>query len=355
MNAANSTIKRIVRKTVKEDWIDFMFAHMDPMLTTNRKMARVLSIKDETPDIKRITLRTNRHWSAFKAGQYATFKVMIDGVFLERCYSLVSPPNSEVIEIAVKRQPYGRVSNWMHHQLEVGDTIEMADVAGEFVLPQTTPDSLLFIAGGSGVTPIFSLLVEAITRQSNVDATVIYYANSKEDLAFGKEFDKLAEKHPSVTVHYALAEDGDAGSFSIEQLAALCNDYSDRETYLCGPPGLMSVVSKVWEAQNITPRLNKEVFGLPAIESDVPANKMPIMLRRSQQELLNSKPSLLESAEAAGARPAHGCRIGMCKTCSCTKVSGVVRDLVTGEIDDQPNTQIRICVSEPLSAVVLDI
>ena len=82
---------------------------------------------------------------------------------------------------------------------------------------------------------------------------------------------------------------------------------------------------------------------------------MEITLRRSQQVLLNSKASLLESAEDAGARPVYGCRIGMCKTCSCTKVSGVVRDLVTGAIDDQPNTQIRICVTEPLSAVVLDI
>jgi ferredoxin len=78
---------------------------------------------------------------------------------------------------------------------------------------------------------------------------------------------------------------------------------------------------------------------------------MEITLRRSQQVLLNSKASLLESAEDAGARPVYGCRIGMCKTCSCTKVSGVVRDLVTGAIDDQPNTQIRICVTEPLSAV----
>ncbi|MCB1660196.1 MAG: 2Fe-2S iron-sulfur cluster binding domain-containing protein, partial [Pseudomonadales bacterium] len=84
-------------------------------------------------------------------------------------------------------------------------------------------------------------------------------------------------------------------------------------------------------------------------------NEMPITLRRSQQLLLNTKATLLESAEAGGAKPAYGCRIGMCKTCSCTKVSGVVRDVITGAIDDQPNTQIRICVTEALSPVTLDI
>jgi ferredoxin len=156
-------------------------------------------------------------------------------------------------------------------------------------------------------------------------------------------------------LHYALASAGEGGRFSVGQLAAVCADYAERSTYICGPQGLMGAVSKVWADNGISQKLTKEVFGFATVTSDVPANEMPITLRRSQQVLLNSKPSLLESAEAAGARPVYGCRIGMCKTCSCTKVSGVVRDLVTGAIDDQPNTQIRICVTEPLSAVTLDI
>jgi ferredoxin len=132
----------------------------------------------------------------------------------------------------------------------------------------------------------------------------------------------------------------------------VCADYTDRSTYICGPQGLMGAVSKVWAEKGISQQLKQEVFGFATINPNK-LSEMPITLRRSQQLLLNTKASLLESAEAAGARPAYGCRIGMCKTCSCTKVSGVVRDLVTGAIDDQPNTQIRICVTEPLSAVVL--
>ena len=355
MSALNPIINRVVGKFVKEDWLDFAFSHVDSMLTVSRVMAKVVSISDETSDIKRFVLQPNQHWKSFQAGQFVTVKVMIDGSFRERCYSVVSATTDSVIEIGVKRQPQGKVSNWMHDNLSVGDVIELGDVGGDFVLPATLPSKMLLIAGGSGVTPIYSILVEALKRQANLDVTVMYYANTDKDLAFGNEMVELAVKHPSLKLHYALASAGDAGRFSTQQLSAVCADYTDRTTYICGPQGLMGAVSKVWAEKGISHQLTQEVFGFATINTDVPANQMEITLRRSQQVLLNSKASLLESAEDAGARPVYGCRIGMCKTCSCTKVSGVVRDLVTGAIDDQPNTQIRICVTEPLSAVVLDI
>jgi ferredoxin-NADP reductase len=355
MSALNPIVNRVVGNLVKEEWLDFFFSHVDAMRTVSRVMAKVVSISHETSDIKRFVLQPNQHWKSFQAGQFVTVKVMIDGSFRERCYSLVSEPTDGVIEIGVKRQPHGKVSNWLHDNLSIGDVIELGDVGGDFVLPTQLPSKLLLIAGGSGVTPIYSVLVEALKRQANLDVVVMYYVNTDKDLAFGNEMSALAVKHPSLKLHYAFASAGDVGRFSTQQLSALCADFTERTTYICGPQGLMGAVSKVWAEKGISQQLTQEVFGFATINTDVPANQMEITLRRSQQVMLNSKASLLESAEAAGARPVYGCRIGMCKTCSCTKVSGVVRDLVTGAIDDQPNTQIRICVSEPLSAVTLDI
>ena len=358
MSSLNLSVSQFAAKFAREDWLDFMFAHVNPMLTVSRLMARLVSVSDETPDIKRFTFKPNQHWSSFRAGQFVSVKVMLDGVYVERCYSLVSAPGDELIEIAVKRQPHGKVSNWMHDELAVGDVVELGDVGGDFVLPAVlpaVPEKLLLIAGGSGVTPIYSLLVESLSRSANTDIVVMYYANTREDLAFATEMQELAVKHPSLQLKFALASDGDSGCFSQEQLVAACSDYSNRATYLCGPAGLMKVVKDTWDSEGISERLTQEVFGFVTADPDVAINEMPITLRRSQQNLVNTKTSILESAEAAGARPVYGCRIGVCKTCSCTKVSGVVRDLVTGAIDDQPNTQIRICVSEPLSAVTLDI
>lgn len=355
MSSLNQFTSRFAGKYVKEDWLDFMFAHVNPMLTVSRVMAKVVSVADETADIKRFTLKPNQHWGAFKAGQFVSIKVMLDGVYVERCYSLVSKPGDELIEIAVKRQPHGKVSNWMHDDLAVGDVVELGDVGGDFVLPSELPKKLLLIAGGSGVTPIYSLLVQSLSLSNNADIVVMYYANTQEDLAFAKEMQGLAAKHPSVQLKFALASDGESGCFSQKQLDDACSDYAERAAYLCGPAGLMKIVQQTWSEQGIAENLTQEVFGFVTADPDAEVNEMPITLRRSQQELVNSKTSILESAEAAGARPVYGCRIGVCKTCSCTKVSGVVRDLVTGAIDDQPNTQIRICVSEPLSAVTLDI
>ena len=355
MTSLNPSVSRLIGKFVKEDWLDFVFAHVNPMLTLNRSMAKVVSVTEETSDIKRFVLSPNRHWTSFKAGQFVSVRVMLNGVYVERCYSLVSAPGEPLIEIAVKRQPHGKVSNWMHDTLSVGDVIELGDVGGEFVLPVALPDKLLLIAGGSGVTPIYSLLVQALSERAVMDVVVLYYANTADDLAFAQEMRRLAEKHPGLRLQFALASDGDVGFFSQEQLVAACSDFEDRSTYICGPAGLMSAVTSVWKALGIEERLTKEVFGFITIDPDASISEMPITLQRSQQEFVNSKSSLLESAEAAGARPAHGCRTGVCKTCSCTKVSGVVRDLLTGVIDDQPNTQIRICISEPLSAVTLDI
>ena len=355
MSSLNPTVSRVIGKFVKEDWLDFVFAHVNPMLTVSRSMAKVVSIVEETSDIKRFVLQPNQHWAPFKAGQFVPIKVMLDGVYIERCYSLVSAPGESLIEIAVKRQPHGKVSGWMHDTLSVGDVIELGDVGGEFVLPGELPEKLLLIAGGSGVTPIYSLLVEALSQRSAMDVVVMYYANTAEDLAFAQEMRELTVKHSGLRLQFALASDGDAGFFSQEQLAAACADFADRSTYICGPAGLMKAVTSVWKENGIEARLTKEIFGFITADPDASISEMPITLQRSQQEFLNSKSTLLESAEAAGARPAHGCRTGVCKTCSCTKVSGVVRDLLTGAIDDQPNTQIRICISEPLSAVTLDI
>lgn len=351
----NPLLKKVSGALVKEDWLDFVLGHVDPLRAVNRVLAEVVAVQAATPDIKRFVLRPNQNWRAFVAGQYVPVRVTIDGITHERCYSLVSEPTDPIIEIAVKRQPKGKVSNWMHDSLKVGDIIELGEAAGEFVLPAALPAKLLLIAGGSGVTPIYSLLCEALQRKADLDVSVVYYANSEQDLAFAQEMVELAVQHPGLRLHYALMSSGDGGRFSEQQLQALVADYAERSAYICGPQGLMKAAADLWAARGIAGQLKQELFGPAGLASDAVGNAMPITLRRSQQAMLHTQSTLLESAEAGGARPAYGCRMGVCKQCSCTKVSGVVRDKITGAVDASPNTQIRICVSEPLSPVVLDI
>ena len=86
-----------------------------------------------------------------------------------------------------------------------------------------------------------------------------------------------------------------------------------------------------------------------------PGASAEVIYLKSGLTVETSEPTLLQAAEKAGLKPKFGCRMGVCNTCSCVKKEGVVRNLVSGAIDDTPNTLIRLCISEPLSAVTLDI
>lgn len=345
--------QRYVGNLLEHDWLDFAVSHVDPLWSLDRLKAQVVSIHAETPDIRRIVMRPNQHWTGFQPGQFVSVRVPVNGVYCERCYSLTSDPAEGLIEIAVKKQPGGKVSTWLHESLQVGDVLDLGAVGGEFVLPQQLDRPALMIAGGSGITPIYSLTRALLQRAPDHDVLVMYYVNRAEDLAFANALQQLTAAHPGLRLVYALADQG--GRFSEAQLQSVCPDWESRQAFLCGPQGLMDAVGAVWLQHGRSEQLLLERFGAAVQVSDASANGMPVTLRRSQLQLTHTANTLLESAEAAGARPAYGCRMGMCKQCTCTKVSGVVRDRITGAIDDNPNTAIRLCITEPLSPVELDI
>jgi stearoyl-CoA 9-desaturase NADPH oxidoreductase len=362
-NPADALLKPILGllpNFINEHWIDFALAHVSKRVRLVRTLAEVDEVIDETRDIKRFRMRPNRNFKGFIPGQFVPVRIVIDSIVHERYYSVTSEPGDDLLEIAVKRDPLGKVSTWMHDHLSAGDVIELGTAGGEFVLPLPAPERLLFVAGGSGITPIFSLIRSALAEDSDRDIVLLYYARGPEDFAFATALRELAAESPRLVVHYISEVQGSDVRkrlhvrFSGTQLQALAPDFASRQTYLCGPGGLMNAVAAQWEASGCADKLRREVFGVPVVDAtDTVA--YPITFRRSQQLVENNRPSLLLTAEAAGLRPANGCRMGICHTCVCTKVSGVVRDKLTGAIDSAPDSRIRICVSEPLGPVTLDI
>lgn len=337
-------------------WIDFALSHVSKTARVARTLARVEQIVVETGDVKTFIVRPNANFGGFKPGQYVPVRVEIDGVRHERHYSLTGDAEAPTLSFTVKRQPRGLVSNWLHDHLRRGDVIEIGDAAGDFVLPDALPERLLFIAGGSGITPVYSLITSALKQRTNADIVLLYYARTAADFAFAVALSDLTIGCPNFRVEL-IAEQGAecrTGRFSAVQLAELALDFAERETYVCGPAGLMNAVTTLWKENGLTERLHREVFS-PATEDAVTAAVVPVNFRRSQRTVENNRPTLLQTAEAAGLRPANGCRMGICHTCTCTKISGVVRDKVTGAIDNTPGSRIRICVSEPLGPVTLDL
>ena len=310
-------------------------------------------------------LRPDARWRGHQAGQYVTIAVEIDGVRLRRCYSLSSAPTDRLVSITVKRAAGGRVSRWLHEQLHRGDTLRLSAAAGDFVLADPAPPKLLFLSGGSGITPIMAMLRDLACRDALGDVVLVHHARSRDDVIFGAALEALAAHHRGLRFVSCLDDAADgSGSFDEARLATRVPDFAERATYLCGPPGLMARVERMWEQAGAAGRLRRERFVAPAsaaipaaVDGSAPApdaDGVRLRLFRSQRTHAVATPgTLLEQLERAGERPRHGCRMGICHTCKCRKRAGTVRNLVTGSVSSQPDEDIQLCVSVACSDVEL--
>lgn len=344
------------------DWIDFLLQHFDPTLSVRRTWARIESIHTETATMKSFVLRPNGP-IPFVAGQSIPVRVEWDGIVHERPYSPISAPGAATLTIAVQRHPEGIVSRWLHDRATVGDRVELGAALGAFVLPaQSAP--LLLIAGGSGITAIYALLRAALQARGTADVIVLYYAARPADFAFVSDLRRLARDYRGLHVHFvaqrakperAPRQRPTAARFGAAHLAAWAPDYADRQTFVCGPATLMDAVGAHWKDAGLGARLHGEAFAPPAVDTVRASRSAPVHFRRSVRTVEGTQPTLLAIAEAAGLRPASGCRMGICHTCSCTLVSGAVRNRVTGAVESRAGSRIRICVSEPLGPTTLDL
>lgn len=330
---------------VREDFVDFVLASVNPMWTFKRVMARIDAIEHIADNMVKVTLSPNSKFKTYQAGQFVMVTVRIDGVQQQRAYSLVSAPNAHTLVLGIKKQ--GRVSNYLGNQAKVGDVIEITQAAGEFVL-NAKQAPLLFVSAGSGITPIVPMISQALA-QSKQPVTLIYYSR---DPAFRQELEGLAKRYSHFDLHIIVDSAEKPAFFDADTLDRLCPDASTRETYVCAAPALMRVTREIWGARGWSDRLKQESF-LP-VTIDENAESMSVNFRRSQREF-DAKGNLLASAEAVGLKPSYGCRMGICNTCSCTKISGAVRNQLTGEINDQTNVQIKLCINEAISPVVIDL
>ena len=114
---------------------------------------------------------------------------------------------------------------------------------------------------------------------------------------------------------------------------------------------MMKNAKAIFAKHEISNQLHSEYFQ-PCVDDT--ATEQPITFRRAQRDFIATK-TLLESAEDAGLRPTSGCRMGICNSCTCTKVSGITKNIITGEIDQSDNQQIKLCVSQALSPVTIDL
>jgi ferredoxin-NADP reductase len=171
---------------------------------------RIVAVDRSATDAVLLTIEPNRNWTSFQAGQYTQVSVEIDGVRHTRCYSLCSVAgSSDRFQLGVKAHPQGLVSRWLVANAEVGMVVGLTPATGEFVLPDNRPARTLLISGGSGITPVLSMLRTLCAEGHTAPVTFLHYNGSPQAVLCREEIEALAVAHPNVSfvMHYGALID----------------------------------------------------------------------------------------------------------------------------------------------------
>lgn len=359
------SFSRLLQPLVAPDVFDFWASKLSPTLAWNRALARVVERHVEAKDTVTLVLKYNRHFQGFQPGQHVNVTVEVDGVRMTRSYSPTSiPGRNRRLAITVKRIEGGKVSTQLCTRTKLGDVVELGPAYGDMTLANSVCSKWLFVAAGSGITPLMSLVRELASQGRAQDAVLLYWARTRVELCFAAELKTLAEKtgfcvHFFLTREASLLEGELSGRPSLEQLEKLVPDVSERTVYACGPAGFVASIREALQAR--AGQFRDEAFSLPQSEDiaqgeEAVTGTVEVQLASSGRSLKVAvgKP-LLVALEEQGIQPAYGCRMGICKTCVCSKTNGTTRDLMTGQVEPEPDQALRLCISSAVTDLTLDL
>lgn len=328
---------------------------VNPTWTLRSDRAVVTAVHRETADAVTLTLApVDDRRAQFLPGQYLQVGVEIEGVTHTRCFSISCATGrpERRLEITVKQHDDGFVSRWLNANAVPGLVLTVSEPAGDFTLPSARPAHLVLISGGSGITPVMSMLRTLVDEGHQGRVTFLHFARTRDELIFADELGLIAADHDTIEVRTVFTREG-GEHLDQRQLDGLGVDTTSVLAFACGPRELVDAARALWAGHE--DRLFVEYFQPPAVDLDADEASGTITFAGSGTTVDNDGRTLLEQAEAAGLSPASGCRMGICHTCPRRKTTGTVLDAVTGTRSATPDEEIRICVSVPCGDVELDL
>lgn len=270
------------------------------------------------------------------AGQCITVHCQIEGKAQSRAYTLSSSPQDDYWQITVK--DVGYVSHHLHQQLQVGDKIKVEGPFGEFHLTVQPSARPLLLSAGSGITPMWAILRDALAKQSDADIVFIHSARSVHDVIFGQALKCLTNQYPSVKQAVILEQSDSSypwqGRLTRQQLQTLVPDLLSRDIYLCGPAPYMSAVTQLLAELGVSDsKIHTESFATPAQKpASTPLSErahfwLTVANSGKKVKILPGQ-TLLAALEAAGEPIASACRAGVCGVCRCTTTGHIERQSV---------------------------
>lgn len=303
---------------------------------------------------------------SYRPGQYLTLRLSTGSGTVGRCYSLCSSPDVDAeLRIAVKRVRDGIGSNWINDALEVGHQIECLPPSGVFT-PKSFEDDLLLFAGGSGITPVLSIVKSALAVGSG--QLVLVYANQHENsVIFATQLRELAEANPD-RLHVIHWLESVQGLPSRSLLRAFIDPYSAYTAFVCGPSPFMETVTHALRDCGVPPaRIHIERFQslaedpftvetttTPEDESGETTTLTVDLDGEVHEYEWPRHTKLLDFLLAQRLKAPYSCRQGACSACACILDEGEVK-MLTNEILEQEDLDegyILGCQSLPLTDTV---
>ncbi|RAX49904.1 hybrid-cluster NAD(P)-dependent oxidoreductase [Arthrobacter sp. AQ5-05] len=347
------------------------------------RVLRCTGSRVETPEVTTFMLEPVDGQSfGWQPGQYLTLNLDTAHGQLSRCYTISSIPSAG-LEITVKALPGGPASTWLHNTLLPGTVLEAHGPLGGFTPPalagglQGPAPSYLFLAAGSGITPLVSITRALLDAGDPVDAVLLYSAHEPGDVIFHRELRSIPEASgirvetilstgsiPTVGIPRA------PGRLDADLLLELVPDVRGREVFACGPPAYLEAVRSMLEAAGCeASALTVESFDIadhaPAVVSMAPsptdtaaeAQVFSVEFVRSGRTIeCPADTFVLDAALAAGIPVPSSCTLGMCGTCKSGLLQGTVEMNHAGGIRPKEIVagKILICCSTPTGDLVID-
>ncbi|MCB9630261.1 MAG: ferredoxin--NADP reductase [Sandaracinaceae bacterium] len=349
-----------------------------PSLTVSRRV-KVVRVERETKDAVSLYLsEVDGHPLRFRAGQFMSVDVVVDGVRLRRAYSLAAPasgPGSDAPHITVKRVHEGRVSNQLNDHAHEGMLLDVLGPSGSFVLepkPSGAARHLLFVAGGSGITPIVSLVATALHDEPEARVTLVYGNRAEQDVIFMDRLAALLAAHPGrLVVDHVLSDpssawEGARGLLDGATLGGRLDALGVQlgavdQCFVCGPTPMMDAARALLLERGFEKgRLHEERFGQPEARTEArgATTPQPLTLKRGQSShkvVVQPSQTLLDAALAAGEAMPFSCAMGGCGACKMICLDGEVAMEEPNCLSDDERAAgyVLTCVGRPCGPVTL--
>jgi stearoyl-CoA 9-desaturase NADPH oxidoreductase len=359
LSALRTIAGRITTPLLPDDYLKLA----NPLWSARELRGRVVEVRRETVDSATLVIKPGWGFSFnYQPGQYVGIGLLVDGRWRWRSYSLTSSPvtgaasaptggrSARTITITVKAMPEGFLSTHLVGGVAPGTIVRLAAPQGNFVMPDPAPASVLFLTGGSGITPVMSMLRTLSRRDQITDVVHLHSAPTESDLMFGGELADLQDSHPGYQLRTRLTRE--QGRLDMSRLDDEVPDWRERQTWACGPEGMLSAAERTWSEAGISDRLHQERFA--ASRAAVHGQGGTVTFAKSGKTVtVDAATPLMDAGEGAGIQMPFGCRMGICQSCVVGLVEGHVRDLRTG-VEHEPGTRVQTCVSAASGDCKLD-